>query len=605
MPPPPVSSGITSPASLYVGELDPGVSEAMLFEIFNMIESVMSIRVCRDAVTRRSLGYAYVNYLHSIDGERALDQLNYSIIENRPCRIMWSQRDPALRKTGQGSIFIKNLDEGIDNKALHTAFAAFRNVFSCKVATDEIGNSRRHGFVHYETAESAEAAIKAVNGMLLNDKQVFVGPFLSQGLRFDILAPGLHSPALGIQKRQSQIDEQKPQLTHLYVKNFDIEASEADFTKLFERFGAVSSAILKTDANSRSCGFGFVSYQKHEDAEKAINEVNEKYYNGKRLHVSYALRRAERSARSGYTMPYGPEPSRYPPRSGRSITPTRVHGEGKDIESHDERITPPSQIKVHENCTQKLCSLEAELREKEKQVLDLTDADRQNKQQLSTSRDEVLELRRQLQQIRDEHAHVDGTFFPISSSDGIGVPAKQFLAPFHPVIDSLQNKVMTDMYRRIQLLESQALAERWRASSFAGVCQPNDQVESTNHINLIAQEFVEDKLGPLLAYFFGEEADIWLEDQHSEDFTRLFRMAWDWNSTVKGDVVMLGDFLATCYGPSHGFDSSTMTRLDFEPHNSHQGVVSGTLSLGLLVSRAIGNGKTPEVTVALKAVVAT
>lgn len=127
------------------------ITEGMLFEIFNQVGPVASIRVCRDAVTRRSLGYAYVNYHNVVDGEyniiyfrlyihththpltltlilttfhiltckiaeRALDTLNSSLIKNRPCRVMWSQRDPSLRKSGVGNIFIKNLDKSIDHK---------------------------------------------------------------------------------------------------------------------------------------------------------------------------------------------------------------------------------------------------------------------------------------------------------------------------------------------------------------------------------------------------------------------------------------------------------------------------------------------------------
>ncbi|KAJ5859211.1 hypothetical protein N7534_004488 [Penicillium rubens] len=263
-------------ASLYVGELDPSVTEAMLYELFSSIGQVASIRVCRDAVTRRSLGYAYVNYNNTADGERALEDLNYTLIKGKPCRIMWSQRDPALRKTGQGNVFIKNLDNAIDNKALHDTFAAFGNILSCKVAQDEFANSKGYGFVHYETAEAANNAIKHVNGMLLNDKKVFVGHHISK------------------KDRQSKFEEMKANFTNIYIKNIDLEITDDEFRTMFEAFGEITSATLSHDQDGKSRGFGFVNYANHESAEAAVAEMNEKEVKSQKLYVGRAQKKHER-----------------------------------------------------------------------------------------------------------------------------------------------------------------------------------------------------------------------------------------------------------------------------------------------------------------------
>ncbi|XP_028309542.1 embryonic polyadenylate-binding protein-like isoform X2 [Gouania willdenowi] len=270
------SGGPTYPlASLYAGDLHPDVTEAMLYQKFSPAGPIMSIRVCRDIITRRSLGYAYINFQQPADAECALDTMNYDLIKGRPIRIMWSQRDPGLRKSGVGNIFIKNMDESIDNKALYDTFSVFGNILSCKVVCDDRG-SKGYGFVHFETQEAANHAIKSMNGMLLNDRKVFVGHFKSR------------------KEREVEFGTKVMKFTNVYVKNFGEDYTDDKLKEIFTTFGKMLSVRVMKDDKGRSRGFGFVNYSHHEDAQKAVEEMNGKELNGKILYVGRAQKRLER-----------------------------------------------------------------------------------------------------------------------------------------------------------------------------------------------------------------------------------------------------------------------------------------------------------------------
>uniref|UniRef100_A0A8C1N4Q4 Polyadenylate-binding protein n=1 Tax=Cyprinus carpio TaxID=7962 RepID=A0A8C1N4Q4_CYPCA len=264
-------------ASLYVGDLHPDITEAMLYEKFSPAGPVLSIRVCRDMITRRSLGYAYVNFQQPADAERALDTMNFDVVKGKPIRIMWSQRDPSLRKSGVGNVFIKNLDKSIDNKALYDTFSAFGNILSCKVVCDENG-SKGYAFVHFETQDAADRAIEKMNGMLLNDRKVFVGRFKSR------------------KEREAEMGAKAKEFTNVYIKNFGEDMDDQRLKELFDKYGKTLSVKVMTDPTGKSRGFGFVSYEKHEDANKAVEEMNGMELNGKTVFVGRAQKKMERQA---------------------------------------------------------------------------------------------------------------------------------------------------------------------------------------------------------------------------------------------------------------------------------------------------------------------
>nr|XP_016487435.1 PREDICTED: polyadenylate-binding protein 2-like [Nicotiana tabacum] len=273
---PPVvgNSQVVVSTSLYVGDLDFNVNDSQLYDLFNQVGQVVSVRVCRDLGTRRSLGYGYVNYSNPTDAARAMEVLNFTPINGKSIRIMYSHRDPSIRKSGAANIFIKNLDKSIDNKALHDTFSSFGNILSCKIATDSNGQSKGYGFVQFDSEEAATSAIAKLNGMLMNDKQVYVGHFLRK------------------QERDSAISKTK--FNNVYVKNLAESTTDEELKKTFGEFGNITSAVVMRDADGKSKCFGFVNFENADDAAKAVEALNGKKFDDKEWYVGKAQKKSER-----------------------------------------------------------------------------------------------------------------------------------------------------------------------------------------------------------------------------------------------------------------------------------------------------------------------
>ena len=76
---------------------------------------------------------------------------------------------------------------------------------------------------------------------------------------------------------------------NLYVGNLSFNLSETDITRAFEAFGPVKSVRLVTDRETgRARGFGFVEMETQSAGLAAIDGLNDKELDGRRLVVNEA-----------------------------------------------------------------------------------------------------------------------------------------------------------------------------------------------------------------------------------------------------------------------------------------------------------------------------
>ena len=85
---------------------------------------------------------------------------------------------------------------------------------------------------------------------------------------------------------------------NIYVGNISYATTEQDLEQTFGEFGTVTEArVIRYADSGRSKGFAFVIMENNDEAQAAIDALNEKELQGRNIRVNEARPREERPRR--------------------------------------------------------------------------------------------------------------------------------------------------------------------------------------------------------------------------------------------------------------------------------------------------------------------
>ncbi|KAK1270458.1 hypothetical protein QJS04_geneDACA012913 [Acorus gramineus] len=184
---PPPSASPTSATErigrLYVGNLPYSMTASQLSDIFREAGQVDTVEVIYDRMTDRSRGFAFVVMGSVQEAQEAIRMFDGSQVGGRTVRVNFPEVPKGGEKEVMGprtrgggyrgfvdsphKVYAGNLGWGVNSQALKDAFAAQRGLLGAKVLFErDSGRSRGYGFVSFETAEDAQSAIQAMNGVV-------------------------------------------------------------------------------------------------------------------------------------------------------------------------------------------------------------------------------------------------------------------------------------------------------------------------------------------------------------------------------------------------------------------------------------------------------
>uniref|UniRef100_A0A8C5QSH6 RRM domain-containing protein n=1 Tax=Leptobrachium leishanense TaxID=445787 RepID=A0A8C5QSH6_9ANUR len=175
--------------NVYIKNFGEDIDDERLNYLFCKYGQVLSVKVITDR-SGKSKGFGFVNFKKHEDARKAIQGMNGKIVNGRAIYVGRAQtkterqgelksefepmnnQDKMTRYQGT-NLYVKNLDNEIDDERLWQEFSPFGAITSAKVMMDH-GNSRGFGFVCFTSPEDATMAVSQMNGRIVVRKPWYV-----------------------------------------------------------------------------------------------------------------------------------------------------------------------------------------------------------------------------------------------------------------------------------------------------------------------------------------------------------------------------------------------------------------------------------------------
>ncbi|KAJ1672810.1 E3 ubiquitin-protein ligase pub1 [Spiromyces aspiralis] len=264
--------------TLYVGNLDPRVTEQMLFDIFSTVAKVVSAKIIPDKhLVHGGMNYGFVEFASHAMAQQALMAMNGHRVVDSEIRVNWAFAGSSQSREDTSNhhhIFVGDLSPEVNDQILAKAFSAFPSMSDARVMWDaSSGKSRGYGFVAFREKSDAEQAINTMNGEWLGNRAIRVN-WANQKI------PANRSHAHQPLSYEAVLAQTSEFNCTVYVGNLTPYTTQEQLVPLFSQCGFVTEIRMQADR-----GFAFVKMNSHEAAAMAITSLQGQSINGRTLKV--------------------------------------------------------------------------------------------------------------------------------------------------------------------------------------------------------------------------------------------------------------------------------------------------------------------------------